>query len=333
MYGIHPLALVDQIRDEVAGLPPFRIKFGRLGCFEEVEGGTADCVWVSVADSLGAGGLFALRRRLLKFLHPDLGGRYGLPPKGAETDTGQGGNEEDSEKPQSRKYIPHITLAYVIPGTAKQFVGGECELTGKEFTVSSIMVSTQSGQQHEVQLMGEGRGKYGPRTLDMVNGYRAWDIKVQESERLEEGSVDDELKRTKNRKQNADKISDLNKSPYFTGSLYSTQKNIENLHNNKTLNNLSASFKKRMDDLEQSEKDYEDLINGIIIAIGLSAISAFALYKWYQSRKAAKAKITQEEIEAKAKELKSRELRESNQSLGALKPSTQKVGSEPIGDK
>ena len=184
MYGISDLVLVQQVRDALMDLPPFRVKFGKTGCFESVEGGTCDVVWVGVSDSPGAGGLYALRKRLLPFVDPAKGGKYGLytGPRTTEdvepVDSGQGGNEEEGPKQDSRPYVPHITLAYVQLGSGKQFRGQWNELEGKEFTVSSIVLSLKNGSQHEIPLTGEGRGRLGPKMLNMIDGYKAWDIKT-----------------------------------------------------------------------------------------------------------------------------------------------------------
>lgn len=48
--------------------------------------------------------------------------------------------------------------------------------------ICSVVLSMGDGTQHEIQLMGGGRGKIGPRTLDMVNGYRLWNLRLQEAE-------------------------------------------------------------------------------------------------------------------------------------------------------
>lgn len=79
---------------------------------------------------------------------------------------------------------------------------------------------------------------------------------------------------------------------------------------------------------EIQDEDNQRAIKKIIIIVGLGSIAAMALYKWYQKRKADKAKVTQEEIEAKAKELKSLkdpELKEALKSTTTLLPHQQRV--------
>ncbi len=202
MYGLSKLVIVDQVREALKDMPPFRVRFGRTGAFEGVGGGTADCVWVGLTDSHGAGGLYGLRKRLLPFLDPEMGGSYGLPPvlgamgagsRGAKKgldgveDHGEGGNDEFRtdgviEVKKVKKYIPHVTLAYVELGRGREFEGIEAVgLTGKEAQICSVVLSMSDGTQHEIQLMGGGRGKSGPKTLDMVNGYRLWNLRLNEA--------------------------------------------------------------------------------------------------------------------------------------------------------
>ena len=112
------------VRDLVASLPSFEIKFGLIGTFPDR--GEGEVLFVKVADSVGAGGLVNLRKRLEQYIHP--------------------------EREDWANYEPHMTLAYVTPGNSEWLKGQECLLTGRTMLVDSIMYCGKSGSMHECSL-------------------------------------------------------------------------------------------------------------------------------------------------------------------------------------
>ena len=119
----------DAIREAVRDLPPFNIRLGKLDFFEGVEGGMADALYISVADSVGAGGLVALRNRLKPFINPD-------------------------KANDPRAFVGHITLAYLNRGALnnKEFFKGISTIEGATMKVCSIIYSDSDRNQHECEL-------------------------------------------------------------------------------------------------------------------------------------------------------------------------------------
>lgn len=120
LLNVNPQA----VRDLVSSLPSFEIKFGQLGVFGSK--GDGDVLYVKVADSVGAGGLVNLRKRLSRFVDP--------------------GREDYAN------YEAHMTLAYVNPGSADYLKGQPCLLTGKTMLVDAILYCTKNGTMHECSL-------------------------------------------------------------------------------------------------------------------------------------------------------------------------------------
>lgn len=122
-YGlqtVNPAAVRDAVKD----LPFFNVAFGKFGIFPSK--GEGDVLYVSIADSVGAGGLVNLRKRLDQFSAQDAG-----------------------EWPN---YQAHMTIAYLVPGAGDYLKGVACDLSGQVMEVSNILYCERNGNQHECSL-------------------------------------------------------------------------------------------------------------------------------------------------------------------------------------
>lgn len=143
-YGLIPGAVsLDDVRSALHNLPPFRITFGKMNCFEGVEGGTQDVVYVEVEAGTPAfadSGLYQARARL----------------------------ESLQRDPKTyRDYVPHLTLAYVKRGLGPKWKGNVSDLTGEHIMVDVLNYSTPGYKlegQHEITLS---------RSLDLAAYYSA----------------------------------------------------------------------------------------------------------------------------------------------------------------
>ncbi|MDE1971281.1 MAG: 2'-5' RNA ligase family protein [Patescibacteria group bacterium] len=59
------------------------------------------------------------------------------------------------KKTEHTEYVPHITLAYVVPGSGKQFAG-RSDFFGKKVTFNSVELSMPDGKRYLVK-MGTGK--------------------------------------------------------------------------------------------------------------------------------------------------------------------------------
>lgn len=132
----------EPVREIARGIPGFEVRIGHVGCFEGVEGGTADAVFLHAQGV----GLEVLRQRLEQLPRLD----------------------------QQRAYVPHITLAYVPLGTGKQWEGRNLPVTGERFIAREFIFSERKKANgtyamHEIPL----RSYTGDPGNPMIQAYMA----------------------------------------------------------------------------------------------------------------------------------------------------------------
>jgi len=117
-YGIHhddP----ESIRQIIEGAGPFRIRLGKLSVFEGTHDGDVLKVEVESPE--------------LRLLNKKIGTGVDV------TDT-------------HPEYNPHVTIAYLKPGKAEQYVAGSNDLAGVEFKADTVQFCGQDGKQTAIKL-------------------------------------------------------------------------------------------------------------------------------------------------------------------------------------
>lgn len=120
LYGLHE-ANPAAVAKALAGEGPIRVKLGKISKFPDSGDGEVLKIDIDSPDL----------RRLNKKIS-------GLP----HTSTHPG-------------YRPHLTLAYVRPGTADKYIGKKNPLEGREIILKEIAVSDRGGEQHMIPLVGK----------------------------------------------------------------------------------------------------------------------------------------------------------------------------------